>query len=152
MSDDFSCTIEGLDDLEQQLTQMLPKAANTAIRRATRLAGDIVVVQAEANAPELTGFLSHHMDESARTGDHSITVKIGPIKGAGYFRAGQGSENRITFKGEEHMAEDAARFAELGTVHQPARPFLAPALEEKQDDVITVFMEEMQTEIDKVQK
>jgi HK97 gp10 family phage protein len=152
MSDEVVATVSGLDELEQQLNELLPQAARTAVRRAARAGGEIVMVQAEANAPELTTFLAHHIVESARTKDHSIVVKIGPQKGAGYFRDGQGSEGHVTFKGSPHMAEDAARFRELGTVHERAVPFLAPALAEKQDDVIEVFVTELQDQLDKTKK
>lgn len=152
MDDGVIANITGLDELEEQLKELLPQQAKTAIRRAARAAGEIVMVQMEANAPEFTGFLAHHIDETARTKENTIVVKIGPEKDAGYFRAGQGSENHVTFKGAAHMAEDAARFRELGTVHEPAQPFMGPALEEKADDVINVFVTELQDQIDKAKK
>jgi HK97 gp10 family phage protein len=152
MQDGVIANITGLDELEEQLKELLPNQAKTAIRRAARAAGEIVMVQAEANAPELTGFLAHHIDETARTKEHTIVVKIGPAKDAGYFRGGQGAEHHLTFEGKPHMADQYARFAELGTVHQPATPFLGPALEEKADDVINVFVTELQDQIDKAKK
>lgn len=152
MNDGVIANISGLDELERQLNDLLPNQAKTAIRRAARAAGEIVIAQMEANAPELTGFLAHHIDETARTKDHTIVVKIGPVKDAGYFRGGQGSEGHVNFKGEAHMAVDAARFRELGTVHEPAVPFMAPALETKADDVINVFVTELQEEIDRIRK
>ena len=152
MEDGVTAEISGLEELEHQLNELLPNAAKTAVRRAARVGGAILEVAMEARAPELTGFLAQHFDETARTKDHSIVVKIGPVKDAGYFRAGQGSEGHLNFKGEAHMAEAYARFAELGTVHQAATPFMGPALDDKSDDVIEVFVTELQDEIEKARK
>jgi HK97 gp10 family phage protein len=143
--------ISGLDELEKQLNELLPNHARTAMRSAGGHAGEILVVGMEAMAPQFTGFLAHHVEETVKAKDHTIVVKVGPAKDAGYFRGGQGSEHHATFKGEAHVPEVYARFDEFGTVHQPARPFMLPTLQEKADEVINVFVTELQDEIEKAQ-
>jgi HK97 gp10 family phage protein len=151
-ADKFSAEVTGLDELEQALNELLPKAANTAMRRASRAAGDLLIEDIEQRAPEFTGFMAHHIVETARTKDNTIVVKIGPQKDAGYFRAGQGSEHHLEFTGKAHMADQAARFREFGTVHEPAQPFMGPAMEERAQDMVDIFAAELREEIEKAKK
>jgi HK97 gp10 family phage protein len=42
------------------------------------------------------------------------------------------------------------RFIELGTSEQPARPFLRPALENNIDKVVSVFVDDLDKNIDRI--
>lgn len=135
MSEEFTAHVEGLDELERMLEELTPKAAKAAVRRAALKAGEIWQEAIEERAPRRTGFLSEHITIKTKTtgGDDDstggITVLVGPEKSAFY-----------------------AMFQEFGTKHQPAKPFIGPAYEEKKDEVLETFEKELQATLERLHK
>jgi HK97 gp10 family phage protein len=126
MSDDVSCELEGLDDLEALLQIVAPKQAKAAIRKAGRKAGLIWQEAVEENAPRETGKLADSIKVTTRVGEGdddstgSITVVVAPTKEVFY-----------------------AMFQEFGTAHQHAKPFVGPAYEGHKEEVIQTFSTEV---------
>lgn len=120
-------TISGLQGLEQKLSQLAPKAARSAIRKAARQAGKIWQEAIEERAPVDTGRLEESISVVTSTGagetdgtTGSVTVSVGPDKSGWY-----------------------AGFQEFGTVHEPAQPFIQPAIDETGDQVLDAFIENL---------
>jgi HK97 gp10 family phage protein len=147
MANEISCTVEGLDGLEQLLTQLAPKEAKTAMRRSERKAATIWQEEIERLAPKDTDFMSEHIAirSSAGAGDDSstgsITVIVGPTDDV-YPLEGGRKKNR--------NAAQAARYAEFGTIHEAARPFISVAYESKKEEVVSTFQSELGAAIDKL--
>lgn len=126
MSDDFSSSIDGLDGLEELLEIVVPKQAKAAVRKAGRKAGQIWQDAVEEAAPRRSGFLADHIKVSTQIGEGdddstgSIAVIVAPTKQAYY-----------------------GLFAEFGTKHEAARPFVQPAYEEHKEEVLQVFSNEL---------
>ncbi|MFL6314803.1 MAG: HK97-gp10 family putative phage morphogenesis protein [Terriglobales bacterium] len=171
---DVECTISGLDDLDKKLSELLPKQAKTAIRRAGRASGEILEVAIEAAAPRLTGMLADsfiirsNAAASESPGVSTITVHVKVDSHA--FRYAEGTHELIsgptfTTKGNKqklvmfgksgplkypyHWAHLEARFYEFGSIHQPARPFIAPAFEENRDRILNIFIDELNEQLGK---
>lgn len=160
MSDDVTAEIEGLEDLEQMLEQQTPRAARTAVRRATRAGGEIFQLEIEARAPRLTGFLASEIviksrasgvdDDSDATG--AIVVRVGADPKAAQLVGGQREGKTLTFKNDPHYAGLEALFAEFGTKHESARPFMRPSFEAKKDEVLETFQTELRAELENLRK
>jgi HK97 gp10 family phage protein len=173
----FGANISGLDELEEALEELVPKAAKTALRRAARSGAEIYAADIEERAPRDTGLLADSVIVRTTVGkdddDSTITASVSIDMKAN--RLAEGAHNDITgptlavgrngklkevllgksgraLKNPYHWAHLEAVFAEFGTVHEPATPFVGPAFEEKKDDVLNVFVEELQEEIEKVKK
>jgi HK97 gp10 family phage protein len=147
MANDVIVQIEGLDDLEKLLTQLAPKEARTAMRRSERKAAAVWQAEIERLAPKDSGFLEGHIAirSSVGAGDDnstgSITVTVGPSKEM-YPKEGGRTKNRD--------AAQAARYAEFGTVHEAARPFISVAYENKKEEVVEAFQTELGAAIQKL--
>jgi HK97 gp10 family phage protein len=135
MSDDVSCTLDGLDDLEELLQIVAPDQAKKAVRASARKAGQIWQDAIEAKAPVDKGFLKDHIKVSTVLGQGdddstgSVTVVVGPTKDAFY-----------------------ALFSEFGTRNEPAKPFVQPAYEEKKDEVLSEFATQLLKALTKLGK
>jgi HK97 gp10 family phage protein len=147
MADDVKCEIEGLAELEKLLTQLAPKEAKTAMRRSERKAAALWQSEIERLAPKDSDFLEEHIAirSSAGSGDDnstgSISVIVGPTDDV-YPLEGGRKKNR--------NAAQAARYAEFGTIHEAARPFISVAYENKRDEVVSTFQSELGTAINKL--
>lgn len=119
--------ISGLKQLEQKLRNEPKNVAKRLLRRASKDAADIWVNAIEALAPEKTGFLKTHIVMSSKaTGglEGGIQVQVGADKKA-YW----------------------ALFQEFGTRKQRAKPFMRPAFESTKDEVLAVFVADLQHEL-----
>ncbi len=147
---DVTCTVEGLAELETLLKQLAPKEAKTAMRRSERKAAALWQAEIERLAPVAAvdgGFLEDHIAvrSSAGAGDDnstgSITVVVGPSEDM-YPKEGNRKANRD--------AAQVARYAEFGTIHEAARPFISVAYENKKEEVVETFQAELGAAIDKL--
>lgn len=148
MANDVKCEIDGLDDLETLLKQLAPREAKTAMRRSERKAATIWQAEIERLAPKASDFMSEHIairssagagNDDSSTG--SITVIVGPTNDL-YPLEGGRKKNR--------NAAQAARYAEFGTIHEAARPFISVAYENKKEEVVSTFQQELGAAIDKL--
>lgn len=123
MPDAVRVEISGLDRLELALRDEMKNVAKKVLRQAGKRAGAIWVEAIEENAPVLTGHLEANIAMSSRAEsgeDGSMTIAVGPTKDAFY-----------------------GIFDEFGTSKQAAKPFMRPAFEAHQDDVLAVFVDEL---------
>jgi HK97 gp10 family phage protein len=145
---DVTCTVEGLDDLERLLKQLAPAQAKLALRRAEKKAAAVFQDEIERLAPKDTGFLEEHITIRSKvgagneSGTGSVTVTVGPSKEM--YPQGNRKNNRD--------AAEIARFAEFGTIHEAARPFIGPAFENKKEEVLDTFKTELSAAIEKLTK
>jgi HK97 gp10 family phage protein len=139
---DVTIKISGLDELEQRLTDLAPKMAKKVIRKAGKAGGEIIRSAIAARAPRLTGNLDQHIVMTTRADGSkgTLVVVIGPQKLAGYFKGATREGKNVTFKGEIHYADVAARMAEFGSKHQPPRPFMGPAFDSSADQALGAFV------------
>jgi len=151
---DVTCSITGLDELEQKLEQLAPKQAKTALRRAARQSAEIFEEEVEARAPRLTGMLAESFvirsrasasEEDGITGAITASVKVD----AKAKREVQGITR--PYKYPFKWAHLEARFAEFGTVHEAARPFIGPAFEAKSEDALETFVTALVEELQKLE-
>jgi HK97 gp10 family phage protein len=146
---DVVCQIDGLENLERLLTELAPKEAKTALRRAERKSAVLFQEEIERLAPKDTDFLSEHIsirskagagDDDGSTG--SIAVTIGPT--VDIYPPDVSKRKRD--------AAEVARFHELGTIHEPAKPFISVAYEDKKDEVVSAFQTELAAAIEALNK
>jgi HK97 gp10 family phage protein len=145
---DVECTISGLDDLDKQLKELVPRKARRAMHRASDAGSSIVQLAIEAADPVLTGFLRDHevITTKIRNNDGTVVAKIGPQAKAGYIRLGADRGGKMHGQ-SQHIASLYAMWNEFGTIHQPARPVMGPALANNQDRVINAFIDQLRAEL-----
>jgi HK97 gp10 family phage protein len=138
-------TFSGLDQLEQRLLEEGPKAAKKVLRKSGKRGGEVMRSAIAERTPRLTGFTGDHivMVTKADGSNGHLVVVIGPQKDAGYFKGATRHGDKVTFKGEIHYADIAARMEELGSKHQPPRPFMAPAFKDSSEEALMVFVDEL---------
>ncbi|ODN41051.1 HK97-gp10 family putative phage morphogenesis protein [Piscirickettsia litoralis] len=116
-------TVEGLKDLEQKLKKLEPKKIRTLNRRALRKAAEPVERQMKANAPQKSGALAESIKRRSKKGKGRraiVNVTVGPSR-------------KIQYAIEQ----------EYGSSHQPARPFIRPALNDNAPQAIDTFKNEL---------
>lgn len=124
----MTVTIHGLPRLRAQFSELKDKSQRAVLRSAIRSAARPVVKEAKLLVP---------VDE----GD----LKAG-IKSSVSVKQGGSVEALIGFEQDDFYG----RFVELGTSKMPARPFLRPALENKQDEVVKIFADAIDAQIQRV--
>src|ERR1700749_1715747 len=138
--------ITGLDQLEQRLLEEGPKAAKKVLRRGGNRSGEVMrsAIQAGASKHVEEGFLESHivMITKADGSNGRLLVVIGPQGDAGYIKGATREGKNVTFKGEIHYADVAARMLEFGSKHQPPTPFMGPAFDSSSDEALAVFIDE----------
>jgi len=123
----------GLAELNHQLRIRLPQAVRQRVLRAALRAGaKIIVRQAKALAPVDSGALKKHIRARAnRKGKRGcVDISIGVF----------------ARKGQDYPYY--WRFLELGTCNLSARPFLRPALDNQQIQVIEAIRKKLKQRID----
>jgi HK97 gp10 family phage protein len=131
--------IKGLDELEQRLYDLPTKYAKRVMQRALK-AANLWLEEIRANARVLTGWMKDHAKLEIRLSarEESGTAMVGFTKEQNPERHG------------EHVpsAANEAFWTELGTVHQPARPFIRPAFDAKASAVLAEFTAVAREELD----
>jgi HK97 gp10 family phage protein len=122
----LNCQIIGMEELQDALDKGIKQATRAALRRAAKEAVQPWLDLIVEKAPRNTGFLAEHIAVVTRFKDRGarLEMEIGPVKEAFY-----------------------ALFAEFGTHFQEAHPFLRPAFEEGQQDVLEGFAEAFEIEL-----
>ena len=125
MADSFH--VNGLEGLLQKFQDLDIKAAKKSLRKALKAGGDVFQQEIIARAPERTGQLRAEIasSTSVNPNEGTGTVSVGPLQHA--------------FYGE---------FAEFGTRHQPAHPFMRPAIDSKAGEAIDAFANTLRDAID----
>ncbi len=126
MSSDIEIT--GLEELEATLTEMGPQLVRKALHDALDYAGSVLQEGQVVTAPILKGEHSPHPAGQLKQ-DIRRKIMLYPEDGIGVVAVGPSSHS---FFGS---------FAEFGTSHQPARPWMRPAFEATQDVALDVFIE-----------
>lgn len=130
MGDRFSwgVRVTGDRDLIRELDDLGERAARAVVRAALRKAGRVVMKDAKER-------LAKHV----RTGRLQRAVEISVLAGQGYVDIGYRSRGP---RGAPHGV-----FAEVGTSHSAAFPFLRPALEAKREEATEIFRAEIERQI-----
>jgi HK97 gp10 family phage protein len=83
------------------------------------------------------------MQESGKAGKRigGVVMKVG-VRGGASFNSNSNSRDALSGGDTRHW-----RFIELGTVNNPAQPFMRPALRDNIQQVTQVFMTELNSEI-----
>lgn len=118
----FYAKVTGLDGLKDNLKK-LEREVRLGLTEAARAGAEIVLRDAVARAPRLTGELARSIQIHIvqKTGNPNIAVaQVGPSKEAFY-----------------------GRFVEKGTRHSRPEPFLKPALETNRARIIKTMHEKL---------
>ena len=127
---DIQFEIKGLEQLAKNRKLLKKSFERNTLRTALRNAAKPVVTRAKAGAPVNTGKLKDSIRAS---------VKID--------RAGLGTA-RIGFGRDQFYGG----FFELGSSQQAARPFLRPALEEAEPEILEAFVNSINKTIERTLK
>ena len=125
-------TVTGLAEAKAKLDQLTEKQMKSSERAALRKGGQILQKRAQALAP---------YDNSPNRKDHTHLRD----KGISLSTSVTNSKDEVNI-GTNRIG----RFQELGTVHNAAQPFMRPALEETQEQVISVYGQAFKDRIDKL--
>lgn len=136
--------IQGLESLQKQLEQLTQATTKKVLRSSGRKALNVYVKDAKGKVPVDTGNLKKSIGiiSAKRQGKEKVNLIAGP-------RRAKGKEMQVdgetVMKGE--MKGYHAHLVEFGTVEMPAQPYLRPALDATQDQIIKTYSEEIWTQI-----
>lgn len=167
MADGVELNLTGLESLKAKLAAVSDVTRNKAGRNALRKAANIVRDRARANAariddPATKEDISKNIVVSwsnrnfKRTGD--LTFRIGVMGGARQYantkdnvRKGRAGKLYKTSGDKGNPGGDTWywRYQEFGTQHNPAQPFMRPAMNSADIGVIDVFVNEFSAAIDR---
>jgi len=133
-----SVKVVGLEDLGRTVELFKQKLQRTMVRKAANAGVEVFRREIRARAPvrqdeglkgkeqRKPGYLKKHIGRWVKVkGQESYSVMVGPMASAFY-----------------------ARFYELGTSHQPARPFMRPAFDQKAPEAEKVFAATLKQQIE----
>jgi HK97 gp10 family phage protein len=143
VADGLEVHVEGLEGVEAALETMKAKVAKTAVRRALRSAGGILQEAIVTGAPKDSGFLSEHFKIATRATDYGMQMSVGATTEE-YIDQGNRKWKRT--------AADVAFFNEYGTMKDPAKPFMRPALDQNADAIVEEFISELNEQIESAGK
>ena len=144
-----SVTIKGLAELRDKLLALGPEVGAKVLRTAAREAMKPVLAEAQRLAPRDTGALHDAIVLVAKMPKSALTLTRVGLK----IRALKRTFN-VPTKAESEAISARARwhFAEFGTAHTKAHPFLRPALETHKDAVISSLKAEIAKRVERVWK
>lgn len=133
MADSFSVSVKGLSDLKKKLDGMVDDMRRKALRSAVAAGARVIVLDARARAPKKTGDLKKSIgsrrDILESRKDYEVrAVSVFKVKGVYGNNARNRQKGRV---GKTYLQDPPTfywKFNELGTVRQPAKPFVEPAL------------------------
>lgn len=145
--------IEGLDELNRKLQQLAnPRKAKQIARKAARQAMNIVRDAARTNAkaiddPETREKIHKNIAVAGgkSRNPNEIIMRVG-VKGGAAMNQ---HSNRAALSGLSGGNTTYWRMLEYGNSHQPAIPFMRPALSQNLDKVTTKFVQIFDAEITK---
>jgi HK97 gp10 family phage protein len=113
-------TVTGLDELEQTLIAGGRKTAQKFLRNVEKSVAQILLEAQQETVPiGLTGDLLVSLGIQSKTSGDQLTVSVGASRDQNYI----------------------ARFAEFGTVHQPAQHWMSRAWEASKDAAFDGFIQ-----------
>ncbi len=110
---DAKVIVQGMEFVRSQLEQFLPREVTAILRRSTSTIAASVRNDIRRHAPRHTGTLRRAVVSKRRRGSRDR------IEAAVFITHGTGARHRAFYW----------HFVELGTLHTPAKPFVAPAVE-----------------------
>lgn len=145
--------IEGLDELNRKLQQLAnPRKAKSIARKAARQAMNIARDAARTNAkaiddPETREKIHKNIVTQGGKSRNSneIVMRVGIRGGAAMNQ----HSNRAALSGLSGGNTTYWRMIEFGNSHQPAVPFMRPALSTKLDQITSKFVQVFDDEINK---
>ena len=160
MSDGISYKINGLDELQAKLKSVSEDTQNKGGRFALRKAAQVIQAKAKQNAGRVTDPATP--EEIAKniairwSGKHfkstgDLMFRVGVLGGAKGFAAASGE---VKGRGKGNPGGDTYywRFLEFGTSKMAAQPFLRDAIESKQSEAISEFVDQYNIAIDRAIK
>lgn len=150
--------IDGLADLQKNLEQFKKSTQRSILERALKKAAAPIVADAKSSAPVLTGTLKDSIKATVvRTNAGKAAYAKSKQDGGSDGEAASAAReaNRAAAgRGASAVVRVAATaphglFAEFGTRHSPAHPFLGPALRGNRTKVLGSLKSDLATEIDK---
>lgn len=143
MADTVTISIKGLDQLQDKLNRLPPEASRRALKNGLRPAGQIFQKRLQSLAgitgKYSTGWMAKHITLRVNTNN----LDQGSVK-VGFDRKQRTVEGKKT----NTNAAYEAIYAEFGTVHEPARPFIRPTFESKKGEVLNTFIEKLREALD----
>jgi HK97 gp10 family phage protein len=128
--------MDGLKDCEEALNELTNATARNVLRRALMQAGEPVRAAAESLAPVRTGKLKQGIVTTTQLSRRQR--KSNPKQSAVEVYVGAGGD-RASF----------AHLVEYGTSDTAPKPFLRPAIDANQSEVITSFVDILKAEVSK---
>ncbi|EJL90219.1 HK97-gp10 family putative phage morphogenesis protein [Pantoea sp. GM01] len=139
---DFS----GLADLTRDL-ELLSKAENRQVlRQSVRAGAEVLADEVENNAPEQTGKLKRNIVVLFGKGAQGTAVAGVHIRGVNPRTGNSDTKTKANSPNNAFYW----RFIEQGTSKMPARPFVRPAYDSKQEEATAAAFAEMLKAIDGV--
>lgn len=128
--------IEGLEQLISKLNSLPDKLEKKVVRTAVRKGAILIRNKAREKAPTGTGTLKKSIKiRSNRAGNGVVSFKIGPTndkkKGTDIFYG---------------------RFQEFGTSKMPAHPYMRPAYDESESEVLDAVINEIKSKLNEAIK
>lgn len=146
----FKKITDAMEDLQKNY-------ATNAARRALRKGANVIKNEAVRNAKALDDPNTPeriHENITTQTGgakrdrkEKGITMRVGVLGGARNLS----DYGELAGKGKENKGGDTwyFRFLEFGTSEMPAKPFLRPAMLQKQDQALSILADELEKELTK---
>lgn len=128
--------IKGLKDLIKNLNNLSVKLEKKVIRAAVRKGANVV----RDKARELVDKDTHNLQKSIITTGVKVSGKIA-------FRVSLKQRKTKNAKDPYY-----GRFVEFGTSKMPAHPFMRPALDESESKVLSTVVDDIKSNLDKVNK
>lgn len=138
MADGISITLAGYEELSDKLKALEPKLSRKILRDAFKAIGADLLEIVRANAPQGDGDDGH-----AGELREAIQMKVSVTKRRVQVTVGASDKS---FAGQEFYFT----FNELGSSHQPARPFLRPALEQNKSRYYDEIAERIKAGLDEL--
>ena len=166
MADFVSIKLDGAKELTRQLQALPDKVRDKAFRAALRKGGNIVVGDArervqprkEAFAEAMSADSRQDADQPKRRGrkkrsalEKGIVAQVKVNKKESVANIGLSKEllSGYTGRPDPQLIREGF-YREYGTLRNPAKPFLRPALDAKEQEVVEAFQESIQAALEKL--
>ena len=132
--------VQGLAELEAKLRELKPTIARKHFRLAMNRGANILLDEARSRAPIRDDGEVKRVKVGVKTGERLPGFLLEDVE----IRRGRASAGSVAFKIGTTARAFYARFLEFGTRHQPARPWLRPALDTAAEEAIRAVREYLQ--------
>jgi HK97 gp10 family phage protein len=153
MHEHFIFRIEGLQELDRQLRALPERVAGNALATAVSAGARVIRNEAIARAPVDTGALkSQIFIKRLRSSSQSEKTSLIGVRGGLAKYANTKKNIRSGKAGQTYKTDGKTfywKFIELGTSKMPAKPFLRPAFDTKEQDAVSAITEKLDQRIQK---